>query len=115
MRRLEIERRVLHRDDELAKYLAAGKKRDSLEQQREQLQQKVDALTVRAPIRGQIIGSDLDALVARYAEMGEELMAVGSSQEKEIRISINQGDIEVGADDLSTDWRATRAAIWPLP
>ena len=90
----QIARRVNHRDNDMAQYSAVGKKLDSLHEQRQQLVAKVNALNVRAPIDGTLIANSLESLTGKYVESGTELLSVGSTGEKEVRISIQQQDIE---------------------
>lgn len=93
----ETARRVAHREGEMAEYQTLGDKLVSLRDQRRQLAEKVEALTVRAPIAGDVIAGDafagdVDSLTGRYLESGNELLSVGSTGEKEARISIRQRD-----------------------
>lgn len=100
-----IARRVVHRDNEMAEYESIGKKLDSLHEQRLHLMFKVSSLTVRAPISGTVIAHDLESVLGKYVSSGTELLAVGSTGEKEVRISIQQQDIDSFRDPKNSEVR----------
>lgn len=109
-----IEQRIHHRDNDMAKYLAIAKKLESLHEQQVQRQANVDALTVRAPIAGTVIANDIEFLDGKYVEMGDELLAIGSTEQKEIRVAI----CEENEDDFRrfvNHGVRIRAACHPLP
>ncbi len=89
-----VQRRVTHNDDDLASYSAAGNKVESLEEQRDQLASQIESLTVRAPIAGTVIANELDSLVGKFMTSGSDLLSVGSTGTKEVRLSIPQKEIE---------------------
>ena len=93
-----IARRVAHRDNEMAEYEAIGQKLESLREQRLQLMTKVASLQVRAPISGTVIAQHLDTMQGKYVESGTEMLMVGSTGTKEVRISIEQHDIDAFRD-----------------
>lgn len=90
----EISRRVAHRNNEMAEYEAINKKLESLQEQHNRVASKVATLTVEAPIDGTVIAHDLQSLEGKYVKSGTDLLAVGSTGEKEVCISIKQQDIE---------------------
>lgn len=90
----EIRLRVLQRENQFAQCTASEKKLESLCEQRGQLAEKVDALTIKAPISGQVIAHDLQSLLGSYVKSGRELLAVGSTGDKEVRVSIEQVDVD---------------------
>jgi putative peptide zinc metalloprotease protein len=102
---LEIENsrllcRAHEQNDRLAAYQAEWKRRESLEKQYQQKKNEVEQLTVRAPIAGQIIGRNLDALRGTYMSQGAEILSIGSQQAKEIQVSVAQEDLETFANHL---------------
>ncbi len=109
-----IEQRIHHRDNDMAKYLAGAKKLESLQEQAAQRQAQVDALTVRAPIDGTVIANDIQFLDGKYVEMGDELLSVGSTEQKEIRIAICEEDEDEFRRTVNHAVRI-RASCHPLP
>ena len=93
-----IARRVAHRDNEMAEYESIGKKLESLREQRLQLITKVASLLIRAPISGTVIAQHLETMQGKYVESGTEMLMVGSTGNKEVRISIEQHDIDAFRD-----------------
>ena len=101
----EIAARIAHRDNEMAEYEAIKKKLDSLQDQRLRVAGKVATLDVRAPIDGTVIAPDLKSLEGKYVESGTDLLSVGSTGEKEVRVSIEQSNIEAFRDQSNSDVR----------
>ena len=95
IRQSKIRGRRHEQDHELAAEQAEAKRREALLAQLEQKREQVNGLTIHAPCEGQIVGRNLDALVGRYLEPGAELLSIGNEQQKELRVSISQGDIDV--------------------
>ena len=93
-----IARRVAHRDNEMAEYESIGKKLESLREQRLQLVTKVASLLVCAPLTGTVIAKHLETMQGKYVESGTEMLMVGSTGTKEVRISIEQHDIDAFRD-----------------
>jgi multidrug resistance efflux pump len=60
---------------------------------RERLQQ-IEALRVRAPHAGQVVGRDLDQLIGTYLRPGDEILVIGNEDRKELRLLIDEGDFE---------------------
>lgn len=90
-----IRQRILLQSDEKALYLAANRKLESLREQRDQLQQRVHDLHVRAPVSGEIIAADLSWLQGSYVRIGQELISVGAPDAKAVRIVVGQQDANV--------------------
>ena len=60
--------------EDLAAYQVEKRNRESLVEQRDDLQQKVEALTIRAGGSGNVIGRELDSLVGQYVETGSDVV-----------------------------------------
>jgi len=101
----EIAARISHRNNEMAEYEAIKKRLDSLQEQQVRVAGKVATLEVRAPIDGTVIAPNLESLEGKYVESGTDLLSVGSTGEKEVRLSIEQGDIEAFRDQSNSDVR----------
>jgi len=89
----ELKCRILRDDNELAQYQAELQQSKSLVEKRDELQRRVAQLTVRAPEPGRVIGRQLATLAGRYLEIGDELLAIGDENRKELRVSIAQSDV----------------------
>lgn len=90
----ELQQRVMHREHDMGRYAAVAEKIRSLQQQRDQVADQIDALTVRAPIAGEVIANELDAMLGTYLRAGQEILSVGASRTKEVRVSIPQQEVE---------------------
>lgn len=88
-------------NDRLAAYQAEWKRRESLQKKYQQKKNEVEQLTIRAPIAGQIIGRNLDALQGTYVSQGAEILSIGSQQAKEIQVSVAQEDLETFARHIT--------------
>lgn len=89
-----LHRRVLEQQRELAKAQAEDERIRTLESRLSEKQAQVAQLVVRAPRAGQIIGRRLESLNGTWRERGSDLLAIGDESAKEIRLSIDQEDIE---------------------
>jgi putative peptide zinc metalloprotease protein len=92
--RSETRARMLKREDKLAEEQAEEEKIESLELQYAEKAVEVDALVVRAGQDGVVMGRGLAALVGTYLAKGDEILAIGLEQHKELRLSIAQRDVE---------------------
>jgi hypothetical protein len=85
---------MLHSEQNVVQYQVEQKNCQSLEQQREELLQRAEGLTIRAPSRGHVIGRNLDSLEGQYLPMGAEVLSVGDEEQKQIRLSVAQRDVD---------------------
>ena len=90
----QVRARVLHRDRDLAEYQAELKHRVGLQQQRDELVQRVDGLMILATTSGRVIGRNVDVLQGQYLPMGATLMSVGDERHKQIQLSLAQKDVD---------------------
>jgi len=88
----EMRARVMHHSGELAKLQVERKQRESLLEKRAELEKRLAAVEVRAPASGRIISRNLEELVGQYVKLGTEIMAIGTEDDKELVISVAQGD-----------------------
>jgi putative peptide zinc metalloprotease protein len=79
---------------EMAAYQAEQKKIEGLLKQRAELQAQVEQLAVRAPSDGTVMRRQLDALLGTYLNEGDEILAIGNDDQKEIRLSVAQEDVD---------------------
>lgn len=56
--------------------------------------QEVSHLTIKAPISGYVIAEDLKTLEGAYLPKGKEILSIGDIQRMEVRLSIDQQDID---------------------
>lgn len=109
-----LQRRVLEQQGELAKAQAEDEKIRTLESRLSEKQAQVAHLIVRAPRAGQVIGRRLESLLGTWRERGSELLAIGDESAKEIRLSIDQEDIEQFRTLVNGELYAYVAGIDPL-
>jgi len=83
---------------EIATLQAEAVAREAIEKQRDELRTEVGNLVVRAPKAGRIIGRGLASLQGMYAEKGTKLLEIGNQQQKELRISVAQEEVDRFAD-----------------
>lgn len=101
----EIRRRVLHRENRMADYIAHNQRMESLTQQHAQLAARVDGLTIRAPMDGTVISADLDSTLGSYLNTGAEVMVVGARERKVIRLAIPQTSIAYFREQVGSSLR----------
>ena len=89
-----IRSRILHGDEDVVSYQVESKKRESLQRQRDELEQRVQNLTVIANTAGRVIGRDLQSLVGQYLNTGATLLTIGDEDRKHIRLSVAQKDVD---------------------
>jgi hypothetical protein len=123
---------MLHSEQNVVQYQVEQRNCLSLEQQREELLQRAEGLTIRAPSRGHVIGRNLDALEGQYLPMGAEILSVGDEERKQVRLSVAQRDVDYflqqvgqrpririkGRSGSWTDSRLTKVnprASWSVP
>lgn len=98
----EIRSRQYEARQELAADQAERAARAALEKRQQQLQAQVAGLTLRAPHAGKVLARSLATRVGTYIAAGEELCAIGSDDQKTIRVSISQDDVPLYTARLGT-------------
>jgi putative peptide zinc metalloprotease protein len=86
--------RTLQHKDEIAALKAEQQKLEALEKRRDEKIEQISRLTVRAPARGTIVSRRPESLVGRYLSEGSEVVLLGDEGEKEIRLSVDQDDVD---------------------
>jgi len=89
----KIKSRQHQKKQEMAAFQAETAAREALEKQRDEVRIQVEQLTVRAPESGNVIGRRLEAMRGVYLEEGDKLLEIGNDEQKEIRVSIAQDDL----------------------
>ena len=112
-----IQGRIHHQNGEIAKSQIEATKRQALEKRKVELQRQVEALEVRAPVDGHLIGRRLESLIGQYLEAGKEITEIGNEDTKELVVAIVQDDIDVFAAHLgqAVEVRVWGAAIGKFP
>ncbi|NIL98010.1 MAG: HlyD family efflux transporter periplasmic adaptor subunit, partial [Planctomycetales bacterium] len=80
---------------ELAAYQSTRKKIKSLRQQKAEREAQVRQLTIRAPAAGTVVRRQLDRLLGTYLQQGDEILSIGNGQQKEVRLSVAQEDVDL--------------------
>jgi putative peptide zinc metalloprotease protein len=86
--------RALLQAGEMARYQAEQEVEAGLDKQKREKALQVESLTIRAPHSGSVMARDLHRLPGRYAFPGMELLVVGDNRRKEVRVSVDQQDVD---------------------
>ncbi len=86
--------RVFKQREQMAAYQAEQKELESLRKQYAEKRAEVEQLTVRAPLSGRVIARDPRALLGTYASPGSEIVSLGNEHQKELRLAIEQEDVD---------------------
>ncbi|MFV2067725.1 MAG: HlyD family efflux transporter periplasmic adaptor subunit [Pirellulales bacterium] len=118
-RRLAIEQtkwrcRSYRRKGQMAAYQAEKKTLDALLQQTRQLQAEVDALVLRAPTSGRVVGRRLEATIGTYLRAGDSLLVISRVAEKDARISIAEEDLQAFSASVGRSIRLRIAGFGTL-
>lgn len=105
--------RMHHAAAEIAKEQAEADRRLTLETRHRELQARVDALVIRAPVAGQIVGRDFGGLLGKYLRVGDTIAVVGSEDAKELLVAVPHGDAAAFQHNVGHETRARLAgAAW---
>jgi putative peptide zinc metalloprotease protein len=86
----ELNMRAFQQAEKLAAYQAELKTLVALREKRITKSRQVEQLVVRAPASGKIISRNLDARVGIHLNEGDEILAIGNEQQKELTIAVSQ-------------------------
>jgi len=86
--------RVFQREGKMDHYQAELRDRGALIKRRDELKNNISELTVRAPVKGRILGRNLAALTGTYMEAGDTILSIGDELNKELIVSISQDHVE---------------------
>jgi putative peptide zinc metalloprotease protein len=89
-----IRSRQYQGNSEIATLQAESAIREAMETQRDELRAEVEKLTVRAPKAGNIIGRGIASFQDMYVEKGTKLLEIGDGDQKELRVSVAQDDVD---------------------
>ena len=78
-----IRERMYLQEGQMAKYQAEQAQQESLQKKKSEVQSQVDALTVRAPLSGHVIGRNLDVMPGQYLAAGAEIVMLGGEDAEE--------------------------------
>jgi putative peptide zinc metalloprotease protein len=92
--RAELKSRKLKREGKLAEYQAEQDQVEALELKLREKKEEVEALTVRAPRSGIVMGRQLATLRGMYLAKGDEILSIGEEQRKELQVSLAQHDVQ---------------------
>ena len=109
----KIRSRQLEQQNELAECQAEFENRRSLIKQRTEKLSQVAQLTIHAPCDGTIIYCEPNELIGNYVKTGDEIFSIGDDNDKELRLSIAQSDLDAFAAQLGKPIRVdfTGAAV----
>jgi putative peptide zinc metalloprotease protein len=88
-----IKMRLHELNREMAQRQAEEENLQTLLERRNEIQDEVRGLIVRAPRSGKIVGRSLESWVGVYLAKGHEILSIGDEAAKEVRLSIAQSDI----------------------
>jgi putative peptide zinc metalloprotease protein len=92
--RSDLKSRMLKREGKLAENQAERELIASLQLQHAEKSAEVAALTVRATRDGIVMGRHLAALPGTYLAKGDEILAIGEPDKKELLVSVAQQDVQ---------------------
>jgi putative peptide zinc metalloprotease protein len=93
-RQSEQRSRNYRKEGDVAALQVESEVRDVLLQKVTERQKQLNESVILAPAGGIVVTRDVDALLGRYVEEGQELLAIGVDQQKELQVSVSQDDIE---------------------
>ena len=73
---------------------AEREKLEDLEHRLAQRREQVGRLAVRAPAAGRVVTRQPESLAGRFVRPGDEIVAIGSEEAKQLRVSVAQDDAE---------------------
>ncbi|MEQ8786462.1 MAG: biotin/lipoyl-binding protein [Pirellulaceae bacterium] len=94
IRQSELRSHRLKREGRLAEHQAEVEKSCSLEKQRQEKLTQVQSLNVRSPVPGVVVSRNLDMRLGSYVEKGDEILALGDEQLKELKVCVRQDDVD---------------------
>jgi putative peptide zinc metalloprotease protein len=89
-----LESRALKQKEEMAAYQAEQKTLLSLRKKLAEKRTEAEQLTVRAPISGRVVLRNPAFLLGTYASLGTEIVSIGDEARKELRVAIDQQDVD---------------------
>lgn len=94
MQQLAVRRRVAQDQRDASELQVLQRYELAMEERWSELCRRRDALHIRAPVDGLIVGRRLAELLGTYVREGEELLAIGQDDQKEFVLSLPQEQVE---------------------
>ncbi|MGD9127079.1 MAG: efflux RND transporter periplasmic adaptor subunit, partial [Planctomycetia bacterium] len=106
VKQAEVKIRVYEHQREMASVQAEMKNLESLQSKLQDKQLQVDQLTIRSPIAGTVIADEnLAMLKGVYMQPGEEILAIGDEESKELQLAISEQDLTSFREVVGTSLR----------
>lgn len=106
--------RAYNRRQEMAKFQAEMAQVEALTSKQHELQARVDSLTVRAPITGQVEGRELPRLTGQFLDSGTELAIVSGARTKELLLAVDEEDLKAFQNQLGRPVRVSVVGVGDL-
>jgi putative peptide zinc metalloprotease protein len=100
-----IKMRLHELNREMAQRQAEEENLQTLLERRDEIQEEVHGLIVRAPRSGKVVGRSLESWEGVYLAKGNEILSIGDEAAKEVRLSIAQSDITAFRHHVGQDIR----------
>jgi multidrug resistance efflux pump len=100
-----IKMRLHELNREMAQRQAEEENLQTLLERRDEIQEEVQGLIVRAPRSGKVVGRSLESWEGVYLAKGNEILSIGDEAAKEVRLSIAQSDITAFRHHVGQDIR----------
>ncbi len=94
---------IASRAGEVSAQLMEQDNRRNLETQLAERKKQLANFQIVAPMSGQIVSGDLEALLGTYLPEGHELLVIGDETQKEIKLSIAQRDAELFTSQIGAN------------
>jgi putative peptide zinc metalloprotease protein len=95
--------RIYRKDGDVAAMQVEEEMRDVLKQRITERESQLLQSTVTAPAGGMIVTRGIDSLAGRFVHEGEELFAIGVEDQKELEVSIAQGDMKMFSQEQGNE------------
>ena len=102
----ELRLRTLRKREQLAAFQAELAEYKNLANHREEKRREAAHLKIVAPCAGQVLTAHPEQLLGTYANEGQELVALGDEDHKELVLSVDQEDIESFQHSVARSARA---------
>jgi putative peptide zinc metalloprotease protein len=87
--------RMYYQEEQLGKYQVERANQEALEKRMAEIQNCIETLTVRAPVRGHVFSRNLESLEGCYLQAGNEIAIIGDEKAKELLIAVSQDDVDL--------------------
>jgi putative peptide zinc metalloprotease protein len=87
--------RMYYQEEQLGKCQVERANQEALQKRMAEIQNRIETLTVRAPVKGRIFSRNLESLLGCYLQAGNEIAIVGDEKAKELLIAVCQDDVDL--------------------